>query len=205
MEVFTSEMAETDETLMLAVRRGDVAMLGVLFDRHHKALFDFFARMTGNRTAAEDLVQDVFFRILKYRETFRDDSRFKAWMFHIARNARADYYKTHQVETSFPEEAAGNIQSRSPFPGHELEQKQQVMLLQCAMFRLPEEKREVLVLSRYQEMKYEQIAELMGCEVGAIKVRVHRALKELREIFLKLSSEKPPCNVKKSGNSLRIM
>ena len=64
---------------------------------------------------------------------------------------------------------------------------------------------EVLVLSRYQDMKYEQIAELMGCEVGAIKVRVHRAMKELREIFLKLASEKPPCDVKKSENNLRIM
>ena len=79
------------------------------------------------------------------------------------------------------------------------------MLLQCAMFRLPEEKREVLVLSRYQEMKYDQIAELLGCEVGAVKVRVHRALKELREIFVKLSSERLPCNVNKSETTLRIM
>ena len=198
-------MTDTDEILMIAVRGGDVAKLGVLFDRYHRALFDFFVRMTNSRAAADDLVQDVFFRMLKYSQTFRDDSRFKAWMFHIARNARADYYKTHQAEISFPEEAAGNIQSRSPFPGHELEQKQQVMLLQCAMFRLPEEKREVLVLSRYQEMKYDQIAELLGCEVGAVKVRVHRALKELREIFVKLSSERLPCNVNKSETTLRIM
>ena len=61
------------------------------------------------------------------------------------------------------------------------------------------------MLSRYQEMKYEQIAEVMGCEVGAVKVRVHRALKELREIYLKLSSERQPCNAKKSASNLRIM
>src|SRR2546423_929105 len=167
MTVLTCEMAETDETLMLLVRSGDVNKLGVLFDRHHRILFDFFARMTGNRTAADDLVQDVFFRILKYRETFRDDSRFKAWMFHIARNARADHFRKQQPESVLPEDDSLTLQSRSPFPGQALEHEQHTWLLECAMFKLPPEKREVLVLSRYQDMKYEQIAELMGCEVGA--------------------------------------
>jgi RNA polymerase sigma-70 factor (ECF subfamily) len=198
-------MSETDENLMLAVRNGEVAKLGMLFDRHHRALFDFFARMTGSRTAADDLVQDVFFRMLRYRETFRKDSRFKAWMFHIARNARFDHFKKHQAETPLPEDGMQALPSRSPFPGQELEQEQQTLLLECALLKLTEEKREVLVLSRYQDMKYEQIAELMGCEVGAIKVRVHRALKDLREIFTKLSSERLPCNVKKSESNLRIM
>jgi RNA polymerase sigma factor (sigma-70 family) len=198
-------MAETDENLMLAVRAGDVSQLGLLFDRHHRALFDFFARMTGSRAIAEDLVQDVFFRILKYRATFRADSRFKAWMFHIARNARVDYYRKHHPEAVLPEDDTAGFQSPGPAPSHRLEQEEQITLLECAMFKLPAEKREVLVLSRYQEMKYEQIAEVMGCEVGTVKVRVHRALNELREIFLKLSGEKLPCNVKKSGASLRIM
>jgi RNA polymerase sigma factor (sigma-70 family) len=198
-------MAETDENLMLAVRQGDVSRLGELFNRHHRALFDFFVRMTGNRAAADDMVQDVFFRMLKYRATFRDDSRFKAWMFHIARNARIDYYHKHQGEAVLEDDGANVPESPLPFPGHRLEEEQNRVLLECAMFKLSEEKREVLILSRYQEMKYEQIAELLGCEVGAIKVRVHRAIKELREIFLKLSSEKLPCNVKKSGASLRIM
>ena len=67
----------TDEELMLAVRDGDLAKLGPLFERHHLALFDFLSRMTGNPTAAEDLVQDVFVRILKYRATYRDDGRFE--------------------------------------------------------------------------------------------------------------------------------
>jgi RNA polymerase sigma factor (sigma-70 family) len=198
-------MVETDENLMLAVRSGEVSKLGILFDRHHRALFDFFARMTANRTMAEDLVQDVFFRMLKYRTTFRDDSRFKAWMFHIARNARIDYFKKQQPETLLPEEGEHALQSSSPLPGHGLEREQQTVLLECAMFQLPPEKREVLVLSRYQEMKYEQIAEVMGCEVGTVKVRVHRALNELRDIYLKLSSEKLPCNAKKSVNNLRVM
>src|SRR5262249_29387595 len=198
-------MPETDENLMFAVRDGDVSKLALLFDRHHRALFEYFVRMTGNRAVAEDLVQDVFFRMLKYRSTFRSESRFKAWMFHIARNARFDHYRKHQAEDLLPEGGADAMPSASPIPGHELELNQQTGLLECALLRLPEEKREVLVLSRYQEMKYEQIAEVMGCEVGAVKVRVHRALKELREIFLKLSTERLPCDVKKYGTNLRIM
>src|SRR5262249_54682123 len=173
-------MPETDENLMFAVRDGDVSKLALLFDRHHRALFEYFVRMTGNRAIAEDLVQDVFFRMLKYRATFRSESRFKSWMFHIARNARFDHYRKHS-EDSLPEGHAEAMPSGSPLPGHQLEYDQQTAILECALQRLPEEKREVLVLSRYQEMKYEQIAELMGCEVGAVKVRVHRALKELRD------------------------
>jgi RNA polymerase sigma factor (sigma-70 family) len=204
------EMRHNDETLMLAVRDGEVGKLGSLFDRYHGLLFDFFARMTGNRTLAEDLVQDVFFRILKYRKTYRDDSHFKTWMFHIARNARIDYFKKHRAEVLFPEEGF-EVESHSPRPSAELEQQQQTELLQRAMFKLPDDKREVLVMARYQEMKYEQIADLLGCEIGTVKVRVHRALKELREIYLKLSGEKtswptsPSSNVKKSETSLRII
>src|SRR5947199_10008595 len=76
---------------MLAVRHGDVAMLGVLFERYHQPLFDFLSRTTGDRAAAEDLVQDVFVRVLKYRATYRDDSCFETWVFSIARHARTDY------------------------------------------------------------------------------------------------------------------
>jgi RNA polymerase sigma-70 factor (ECF subfamily) len=197
-------MVENDEKVMLAVRDGEVAKLGVLFDRHYRVLFDFFARMTGNRTAAEDLVQDVFFRMLKYRKTYRDDSRFTSWMFHIARNARADYFKKQKPEVPVPDEGF-QLPSHAPFPSKELEHQQDRALLECALFKLAPEKREVLVLSRYHDMKYEQIAELLDCEVGTVKVRVFRALKELRDVFFRLSREKQPCNVKRSEASLRIM
>jgi RNA polymerase sigma-70 factor (ECF subfamily) len=197
------ETRQVDEILMLSVRDGEVTKLGVLFDRYHTMLFDFFTRVSGNRTVAEDLVQDVFFRILKYRKTYRDDSHFKTWMFHIARNARIDYFKKHRAEVLFPEEGF-EVESKAPFPSHELEQQQQTAMLRQAMFKLPDEKREILVLARYQEMKYEEIADLLGCEVGTVKVRVHRALKELREVYLKLSGDKS-CNVKKSETSLRII
>ncbi len=194
----------TDEALMLAVRDGDVGKLSDLFDRYHKALFDFFCRMLNNRTAADDLVQDVFFRILKYRKTYRDDSHFTTWMFHIARNARFDHFKKHRGEVLFPEEGF-DVPGHGPFPSQQFEREQETAFLKQAMARLPEEKRELLVLARYQEMKYEQISDLLGVDVGTVKVRVHRAVKELRELYLKVSGEKASCNVKKSETNLRII
>jgi RNA polymerase sigma-70 factor (ECF subfamily) len=198
-------MTESDENLMMSVRTGEVAKLGVLFDRHHRVLFDYFVRMTDNRMIADDLVQDVFFRILKYRNTFRGDGQFKAWMFHIARNARIDYYRSHPVEHVLPEDQVEEIHTTSPFPARQLEEKQQAEMLQCALSKLTPEKREVLVLSRYHEMKYDEISALMGCEVSTVKTRVHRAMKDLREIYKQLSRETTPCNAKKSANSLRLM
>jgi RNA polymerase sigma-70 factor (ECF subfamily) len=190
---------------MIAVKNGDLEKLGLLFERHHRVLFDFFTKVTGSRTIAEDLVQDVFFRILKYRDTFRQDSHFKAWMFHIARNARLDYYRKHASErTTFGQEK-DELQTSFVPPGQELELEEHTLLLECALLKLAPEKREILILSRYEEMKYEQIAELLDCEVGTVKVRFYRAMKELRDIFLKLSSEKQPCTVKRSVNNLRIM
>ena len=79
---------------MSAVRAGDLARLGVLFERYHVRLFEFLSRVTGDRAAAEHLGQDVFVRILKYRASYRDGARFETWLFRIARNARADYFRT---------------------------------------------------------------------------------------------------------------
>src|ERR1044071_8050137 len=98
-------MTATDETLMHAVREGDLAKLGSLFDRYHLPLFDFLNRMTGNRHAAEDLVQEVFLRVLKYRASYRDGSPFEPWVFRIARNARADYFSARDTATPLTEEA----------------------------------------------------------------------------------------------------
>ena len=182
-------MTESDEMLMSAVRSGEVDKLASLFDRHNRALFEFFVRMTGNRAVAEDLVQEVFVRVLKYRRTYRDNGRFRTWIFHIARNARNDYFKKHRSELLGRQEVS-EMEAPVPLVDQTMEQQEQQELLRHAMLQLPEDRRELLVLARYQEMKYDQIARILGCEVGTVKVRVHRALRELRELYLKLLGEK---------------
>src|SRR5215472_5086334 len=82
-----------DEDLMLQVRDGAGEMLGVLFDRYQTPLFNFYAKLTGDRALSEDLVQEVFLRILKYRQSYRRGTPFRAWVYQIARNARIDHFR----------------------------------------------------------------------------------------------------------------
>jgi RNA polymerase sigma factor (sigma-70 family) len=170
-----------DEDVMLQVRNGEAEMLGVLFDRYQTPLFNFYTKMTQDRAVSEDLVQDVFLRILRYRQTYRPGTSFRAWMYQIARNARLDHVRKVKPEAPFVSEPVAPTPTSDP-----AQQKQEALLLQRALMQLPEDKREILILSRFQELKYDEIARLLGCEVGAAKVRVHRALQQLREIFHQL-------------------
>jgi RNA polymerase sigma factor (sigma-70 family) len=167
-----------DEELMSQVRSGVAEMLGVLFDRYQMPLFNFFYKMTANRPMSEDLVQEVFFRILKYRESYRPGTPFRAWMYQIARNARVDSFRRQRPEVSWEPEMEPSVVAQDS-----AQQKQETQMLYRALLQMPEEKKEVLILSRFQGLKYEEIAQLLGCEVNTVKTRVHRALQELRELF----------------------
>lgn len=194
----------TDEALMLAVRDGDLTKLGLLFERYHLALFDFLSRMTGDRAAAEDLVQDIFVRILKYRATYRDEGCFETWVFRIARNARADYFRGRAPVEPLADTILERPETASG-PAQRFEQQRDVMRLRRALMMLSDEKRELIVLARYRDMKHEQIASVLGVDAGTVKVRIHRAVRELREIFLRLSDEVPSCDVKTSTRTLQII
>jgi len=176
-----------DEELMFLVRNGVVEMLGVLFDRYQSPLFNFYCKLTGDRSASEDLVQEVFYRILKYRKSYQSGMSFRSWMYQIARNARLDQARRQKPDAELEDESASSRMSAFT-AGDAVEHDQEVELLPRALMQLAEEKREVLVLSRFQNLKYEEIAQTIGVEVGAVKVRVHRALNELREIFRQLET-----------------
>lgn len=178
----------SDHEEMLAVRDGDIGKLGLLFEKHHRYLFNFFLLLTRNRQASEDMVQDVFYRMLKYRHTYRNDGNFKTWMFSIARNAQKDYLREHSIT----HETIGNSNdfvSYEPNPEEQLLQKKEVMLIQRALDEMPDNKREILVMSRFQDMRYKEIGKVLGCSVGTVKVRVYRALRVLSENYKKLSGE----------------
>jgi RNA polymerase sigma factor (sigma-70 family) len=176
----------SDEELMSQVRSGVGEMLGLLFERYQMPLFNFYLKLTADRAASEDLVQEVFFRILKYRQSYRVETPFRAWMYQIARNARLDYLRRRRPETSWEPEMSPAVA-----PADTAQQSQETALLYRALMRMPEDKREVLVLSRFQDLKYEEIAKLLDCETGTVKTRVHRALQELREIFNQLQGAGP--------------
>jgi RNA polymerase sigma factor (sigma-70 family) len=175
-----------DEDVMLQVRDGEVQMLGVLFDRYQTPLFNFYTKMTQDRTVSEDLVQEVFLRILRYRQTYRPGTSFRTWMYQIARNTRLDQVRKVRPESPLVAEPIASANTSDA--AQRAERQQEAQLLQRALMQLPEDKREILVLSRFQELKYEEIARLLGCETGAVKVRVHRALQQLREVYLALEN-----------------
>jgi RNA polymerase sigma factor (sigma-70 family) len=181
---------QADHLVMLAVRDGDPERIGVLFDRHHRKLFNFFLRLTANRGTSEDLVQEVFFRMLKYRHTFQAETNFTAWMYQIARNAHLDQAHKRRLEIVPDEDKNWDaLAGVGQDPHEQLEHAQDIGLLRRALAQLPLDKREVLVLSRFQNLKYSEIAEILDCEVGAVKVRVYRAIRELGQIFQELSGE----------------
>lgn len=172
---------------MLKVRDGDLDRLGLLFERYKRPLYGFFYGMNKDQELSEDLVQNTFLRILKYRHLFRGEGDFKTWMFHIARNVRFDHHRKNKVANA--KDDLDHWQERlshSENKATEMQQEEEHQMLSMAMDRLPEDKREVLWLSKYQEKKYLEIGELLGCSEGAVKVKVFRALQELRVIYKQL-------------------
>ena len=176
----------TDNELMFQVRDGDVGKLGVLYERYHGKLYGFFVRHTSKREVSEDLVQDVFFRVLKYRHTFRGEAPFTVWMYQLARNASADYFRKWKHETPMTE-GIEEQQSDDLLPSERVQEQEEHRLLKAAMSKLSEDKREVLVMSRFQDLKYEEIGKILDCPVGTVKARVHYALKDLRDEYMKLT------------------
>jgi RNA polymerase sigma factor (sigma-70 family) len=179
----------TDNQLMLQVRDGDMDKLGILFERYKKKLFNYFVRIMGNRNISEDLVQEVFFRIMKYRDTYKGKAKFAFWIYKIAHNVHIDHYRKQGREEQMAEDIY-EPSSNDPLPEEKLGQLQDIDLMRAALARLSEKKREILILSRYHDLKYDEIAQFFGCRTGTIKVHVHRAIKDLGKIYSELSGGK---------------
>ena len=180
----------SDHDLMLAVRDGELDALGELFERHHGPLYGFLVKLTGQRSAAEDITQTVFQRMLKYRHTYRQDGSFTAWMYHLARRCAADYFrKASHSPTAIDPQVLNEQVDSAPHAGENAAVRDEHALLHVALARLHRDDREVLLLSRFQELSFAEVASILECSAGAAKVRAHRALRELRDIFLSLQRE----------------
>ena len=185
----------SDKALMLQVKNGDLDALGVLFERYHHRLFGFFYRLTLQRDISADLVQDVFERILRYRSSYTGNGDFATWLFRIARNRHADHYRQMEKEAvdehpDAPHPASPHPASAHPAaPDAALTDTDDRMLLEQALDRLDPDKKQALVLSRMEGFLYREIAEIMACTESAVKVRVFRGLRELRQIMAGLERQ----------------
>ena len=135
------------------------------------------------------MCQNVFFRILKYRYLFRGEGDFKTWMFHIARNVNHDHHRKNKLGKAEPVESWENKLSDNDAYSVQLQQDEETNMLTLALDRLPFEKREIILLSKYQEKKYKEIGEILGCTEGAVKVKVFRALQDLKVVYRQLEKQ----------------
>lgn len=182
--------ALADNVLMLKVKAGDLDRMGLLFERYHRKLYGFLFHMTYKKEAAEDMVQHVFYKMLKYRHTFTGEGEFVHWMYSIARNELKDNVKKNKKYGQYDniDELSEHIGGGS-IPDEQLEKKQAKQELHRAMGHLSEDHREVLTLSRFQELKHQEVAQILNITEGAVKVRVHRAMQELKNIFEKSNAK----------------
>lgn len=176
----------SDEKLMSLVKKGKLDALSELFERYHVKLFNFFLRLTQDASLSEDLVQNVFERIIKYRQSYRGDASFKAWMYQIARNVRIDHYRLNRVKIDDAVQP-GQLNLATGTHHEEMEKRERNQELEKAIMRLQPEYREVLLLGWFEKMSYAEVAEIMGLTVSNVKVRIHRAIKQLRSHYNKTS------------------
>lgn len=179
-----TENLMSDEMIMEAVKNGDLQQASLLFERYQKPVFNFLARMTMDREAAEDLTQNVFLRMIKYRNSYREGNKFQSWIYQVARNVFSDHYhKEKNKQSSFDVEKLGDYLSDNREGAEQLERER---LLIRSLALLNDEHREILILTRFQDLKYEEVATILNMTVANIKVRVHRAIQRLRENYFEL-------------------
>jgi RNA polymerase sigma factor (sigma-70 family) len=177
----------SDNALMLKVKNGDIDKMGLLYERYHRLLFRFLFNMTRQKELSEDMVQNIFLRMLKYPEGFMGFGEFKMWMYHIARNVVYDHFRkvkrtpSHADVKDYEEKIEGE-----QITDARLEKDEELRMLESAMEKLSDENRELLILCRYQELKYNEIAKILNTTEGAIKVRVYRALNQLKSSYLNI-------------------
>jgi RNA polymerase sigma factor (sigma-70 family) len=179
--------AVSDEQLIRWVADGDGSCLGTLFERHHQGVYRFCLQMTRSGSISEDLVQEVFLKVLKRASTFRAEGSCKAWIFNIARNVTFDYLRkmdsdaAHTAEES-DERLIDHRSSEQAAAGHE-----NLQLVERALADIPAAAREVIWLARFVFDDYDELARALGCTASAARVRMHRAMQALNSAFVRMN------------------
>ena len=173
----------SDEALMERVRADDLDCLTGLFERYQGPLFGFLARLAnGDREVAQDLTQNVFMRVLRYRASYQPGQPFRAWVYQMARHVWADHYQRQRPTADLEEVEKTAAHGRAAQAQRTATDQHQG--LHEALALLPPAQREVLVLHRFEGFDYAEIGEQLGCSAGAARVKAHRALDALRKIYL---------------------
>lgn len=166
----------TDKELIRKVHNGSREALNVIADRCYDEIYRFCLYLTGQATDSYDLAQEVFLRFMKYADSY-EYRNLKGYLLIIARNLCRDYFH-HKKDLCCLEDAL--------LPGREdagLDNLENRMVLHKALAQLPVNQREVIILRIYEELKFHEIASVLGCNLSTVKSRFRLGLKNLRKIM----------------------
>ncbi len=165
-------------------RRLDAGAFDEIVDAYTDRLFGFFHRMLGGRSEAEDLVQEVFVRVVRTIGDYRDNGRFEAWLFKIAGNLARDRIRKERGAPVLEDDDRAAEISAPPDRFHDrqatMERAEQADRVQALLDRLPSLEREVVLLRHFGELSFQEIAEYTGSPLGTVLSRAHRGLSKLR-------------------------
>lgn len=178
---------ESDLDLMLRVRDGDSASFEILLRRYRLPMVSFFRRMVRDEAMAEDLAQEVFLRVYKSRERYQPEARFTTWLYRIATNLALNAIRDRKDEVSdTPHEeddgppALERFVDPQPTVEQRLMQGDRERLIRQAVESLPDNQRAAVILHKYQDVDYRQIAGILNLSEGAVKSLLFRAYGTLR-------------------------
>lgn len=177
-----------EKELMFQVKAGQLDKLATLFESNKVQLFNYFIRSGNNRALSEDLVQETFMRILAYRISFSGSSTFKSWMYGIARNTVAEHYRKNKnqvLNCDMDDEELSNEKTLA----EEFETKQQNAIFNKSLASISPEDREIILLSRFQQLNYQEISTLLDCNLNTLKSRMRNAVSRLQMSYQKLVGE----------------
>src|SRR3954465_15003492 len=179
-------VGESDEALVVRLRNGDSAAGQTLVKRYHQPLMRYLQRLTHSDHVAEELHQQTWRSVLDPLGRFDSKSSsggFKAWLFRIATNKANDLWRSRGREKTAKEGLKLVTDQTLPDAGHRMEGTEQDEKLRKAIDRLPENQKQVLMLRYYSNLKFVEIAEMLGCPLNTALGRMHKAILKLRQVM----------------------
>src|SRR4051812_42107692 len=183
-----------DAELMLRVKDGDGASFGVLLEKHRSSVVHFLYRMVQNAAVAEELAQEVFLRVYRSRSTYEPTARFTTWLFRIATHLALNFLRDRKHEKfeerldhGSPDMPARQVSDARPTVEQSMVYQARLEEVRRAIFTLPEKQRAAVLMHKYEEMEYSQIARVLNCSESAVKSLLFRAYETLRARLAHLS------------------
>lgn len=185
-------MTPDERQLIERCRQGDRQAFDELVRRYEKQAYNLAYRLTGNYDDASDVVVEAFVRVFQGLHTFRGDSQFRTWLHRVVVNTFLDMRKRSRGRPNLSLEEQieldgdlfeRQVEDHSPGPQELVEQEEVEQALQQAIAQLSPERRILIVLYHFENLSYEEIAQMLNLPVGTVKSRLNRARSALREIL----------------------